>query len=203
MTEGDKYFKLVRDKIPEIIKRDGSIPTYRKADIDEYECELYEKLNEEVLELFNERNVEELADVMEVLNAIMDLIGTSTNEVEVVRSLKARERGTFKDRVILETVLRPQAQCPAPPTDNKNAGDSEVAEIDRAEPKGEVGKLPTKIICWAENKEVKICPHFKDDPSKCPHYEQCRCINTDCEGIKNNLCSAGGVTLNRGFADGN
>lgn len=97
-----KYNKLVRDKIPEIIKSDGTIPIYHTASDEEYEQQLKAKLQEEVDEFLEDLNQEELADMLEVIYALCDLYAFDTNTVERLRIQKAEKRGGFKDRIILD-----------------------------------------------------------------------------------------------------
>lgn len=95
------YDKLVRDKIPEIIESSGN-----KCEIevvsDEVALEyLYKKLNEEVSELLEDKNLDEIADVMEVLFAIGSKYGYSEEDVLNRRNEKKDARGGFKDNLIL------------------------------------------------------------------------------------------------------
>ena len=99
-----KYNKLVRDKIPEIIKQKGQIPIIHQADDDEYFEKLKQKLKEEVDEFLKDENKEELADIYEVLQEICEFKGFDKNELEVIRKKKASERGAFKKRIILDEV---------------------------------------------------------------------------------------------------
>src|SRR3990167_10363978 len=96
--------KLIRDKIPEIIKADGRKPVTRILDDKEYLSELIEKLKEETEELETDLTVEELADIQEVLFAILDVFKSNREELEKVRQKKAKERGTFKKRIYLGKV---------------------------------------------------------------------------------------------------
>ncbi|MBI2668852.1 nucleoside triphosphate pyrophosphohydrolase [Candidatus Woesearchaeota archaeon] len=98
------YHKLVRDKIPEIIQRDGKKPIISIADEKEYRLKLREKLQEEVDEFLDSENVEELADILEVVYALADVEKVTTAELEKIREKKEQERGGFRKRIILENV---------------------------------------------------------------------------------------------------
>jgi len=98
-----KRDKLVRDKIPQIIKDGGSIPIIHIADDLEYWERLKAKLQEEVDEVLKDTNVnEELADVLEVVHAILVFKGTTFKELEQIRLKKKEKRGGFKNKIILE-----------------------------------------------------------------------------------------------------
>ncbi len=96
--------KLVRDRIPEMIERDGQTPVTRQLDEAEFHDALWKKLWEEVAELEAEPSVEEIADVIEVLLAIARALGSSAAEVDAVRVAKRQARGGFEQRVWLEAV---------------------------------------------------------------------------------------------------
>lgn len=99
-----KYDKLVRDKIPEIIKADGKECDYIIAD-KKYHYELLEKkLQEEVGEFLEDKNLEELADVMEVLFGLADSLGYSEDDLVNMRLKKKDERGGFKEGIVLKLV---------------------------------------------------------------------------------------------------
>ncbi len=98
------YNKLVRDKIPEIIENAGKIPHTRILDNDECLTELDRKLDEECAEFHKDKNVEELADIMEVVYALSEAIGSSPEELECVRKDKAKKRGGFEKKIFLERV---------------------------------------------------------------------------------------------------
>lgn len=96
--------KLVRDRIPELVRANGGEPVTEIADAERYAELLREKLTEEVAEFLESGEVEELADVMEVLHALAQAAGTSPAELERVRAAKAAERGGFATRTVLLTV---------------------------------------------------------------------------------------------------
>ena len=99
-----KYDKLVRDKIPEIIKADGKECTIEVVD-SKLKYELLEmKLKEEVNEFLEDKNLEELADVMEVLFGLADSLGYSEEDLLKKRDEKKVERGGFKEGIVLKEV---------------------------------------------------------------------------------------------------
>lgn len=63
-----KYSKLVRDRIPEIIKASGKTCVIEFLSDDEYLRMIDAKLDEELAEYHKDQNVEELADLLEVIN---------------------------------------------------------------------------------------------------------------------------------------
>ena len=96
--------KLVRDKIPEIIREStGKEPKIYIADDKEYYEELVKKLNEETQEFLESHEVEELADVLEVMYAIIKHKKISLEEIENIRKEKAEKRGSFDKKYILES----------------------------------------------------------------------------------------------------
>jgi predicted house-cleaning noncanonical NTP pyrophosphatase (MazG superfamily) len=99
-----KFNKLVRDKIPEIIKSNGEKPLTHVADDKEYWERLKEKLSEEVGEFSRNSNEEELADVLEVIEGICEFKKFDKEEIENIKKEKVEKRGKFKERIILEEV---------------------------------------------------------------------------------------------------
>lgn len=97
-----KYNKLVRDKIPEYIKSKGEFPVYHVADEAEYWQKLKEKLTEEVSEFLKDNNIEEVADILEVIDAIIAYKDFSREDIQKVKEKKANEKGKFKDKIILD-----------------------------------------------------------------------------------------------------
>lgn len=96
--------KLVRDKIPDIIKNTGKIHHCHILSDEEYLSELDRKLNEECAEYQADKSLEELADMLEVMYAIAEARGYSVAELERVRAEKAEKRGGFKEKIYLESV---------------------------------------------------------------------------------------------------
>lgn len=97
-----KYNKLVRDKIPQIIKQKGKTGVFHVASKTEYWKKLKEKLLEEVREFSKDENQEELADIFEVIDAIANFKKFDMKKVRVTQKKKASERGQFKKRIILD-----------------------------------------------------------------------------------------------------
>ena len=96
------YNKLVRDKIIEIIEADGRVAKYRILDNNEYRQELNKKLQEEVKEYLEDNNVEELADIVEVIYGILNSMNVSIQEFEKVRINKQEKKGAFEKKIYLE-----------------------------------------------------------------------------------------------------
>ena len=96
------FNKLVRDKIPDVIRKNGEIPTIRILDDEEYIKELNKKLKEEINEYLADESIEELADVEEVLRALVELKGVSYEDFNKIREEKCEKRGAFNARVFLE-----------------------------------------------------------------------------------------------------
>ncbi len=97
------FNKLVRDKIPEIIEKDGRTCKTHILTDEEYIVALEKKLNEEVAEYQKDKNLEEMADVLEVLQAICLARGYSLDELEALREKKANSRGGFSKKIFLES----------------------------------------------------------------------------------------------------
>jgi predicted house-cleaning noncanonical NTP pyrophosphatase (MazG superfamily) len=95
------YNKAIRDKIPEIIKESGKNCNVKKLDDSEFLIRLEKKLVEELEEYQESKNVEELADILEVIYRISKLKGVVSDELDKIRQKKAEQRGKFDDNLFL------------------------------------------------------------------------------------------------------
>ena len=96
------YDKLVRDNIPQIIENSGN-----KCEVEIVSDKialdyLYKKLQEEVDELIEDKNLEEIADVIEVLFAIGRKYGYSEEDILNKRCEKREKSGGFEDNIVLK-----------------------------------------------------------------------------------------------------
>ena len=99
-----KYNKLVRDRIPEIIETSGNTCVTEILSDEDYLRMLDAKLDEELAEYYADQNIEELADLMEVIRACAVARGYTVEELEQVRAEKAARRGGFEMRILLKEV---------------------------------------------------------------------------------------------------
>lgn len=99
-----QYQKLVRDRIPEIIESDGKTCIWETLSDTDYLCQLEEKLNEELGEYQQSKSLEELADLLEVVQAVVKARGWTWEELEQVRAEKAAKRGGFEKKILLKAV---------------------------------------------------------------------------------------------------
>ena len=96
-----KYNKAIRDKIPEIIAESGKKYNLKQLDDESFLAELETKLTEEVNEYAESKDVEELADLLEVIYRISELRGVSSDELDEIRKDKAEKRGKFDSNLFL------------------------------------------------------------------------------------------------------
>jgi predicted house-cleaning noncanonical NTP pyrophosphatase (MazG superfamily) len=112
--ERNEYPKLVRDKIPEIIKdKTGIEPTYRTIEDDtEFLNALLKKATEEAAELQhsieNDNTEEELADLLEIIDTITALRGKLIEDIEAIQIIKRQNRGGFEKRILMDEPPKPQ-----------------------------------------------------------------------------------------------
>ena len=98
------YQKLVRDRIPEIIVSSGRACVTEILSDEDYLQMLDAKLDEELAEYHADQNIEELADLMEVIRACAVARGYTIEKLERVRSDKAAKRGGFEKKILLKEV---------------------------------------------------------------------------------------------------
>ena len=101
------YNKLVRDKIPEIIKNNNETPITRILSDEEYKVELEKKLLEEYQEVIassGKDRLEELADMLEVMIALASLDDATLEDIIKIADKKRNKRGGFKEKIFLESV---------------------------------------------------------------------------------------------------
>jgi len=99
-----EYHKLVRDRIPEIIRQSGEHREVVELDASDYQQALRQKLVEEAqeAEIASEGDlVIELADLCEVMEALMSASGIREETVRQVQAKRRTERGGFTRRLLL------------------------------------------------------------------------------------------------------
>ncbi|PLR96802.1 nucleoside triphosphate pyrophosphohydrolase [Bacillus sp. T33-2] len=101
------YNKIVRDKIPELLKKQGKSCEVQVLSDKEYILKLKEKLKEDTDQFLNaheSQNIGEMADIIEVIYAIAEHRGITEAEVDFTRQIKRKQRGGFKKRILLKSV---------------------------------------------------------------------------------------------------
>ncbi|MFB3168468.1 nucleoside triphosphate pyrophosphohydrolase [Neobacillus sp. 179-C4.2 HS] len=98
------YNKLIRDKIPKIIEQSGKQAVIETLDDSRYEITLKEKLQEELKEFYEDDSLTELADLVEVIHAIVLHKGCSIERFENIRMEKREKRGGFDEKLFLVSV---------------------------------------------------------------------------------------------------
>ena len=100
-----EYGKLIRDRIPEIMDADGVTYDVRVLDEEAYRHALLAKLREEAQEASiaatPEERTRELADLLEVIDALLALDGVERDEVLSIQRQRREERGGFERRLEL------------------------------------------------------------------------------------------------------
>ena len=104
------YCKLVRDRIPGIIEASGKTCVTEILSDEDYLRMVDAKLDEELAEYHKDQNIEELADLLEVIYAAAKARGYTLEQLELVRKEKAEKRGGFEKRILLKTVTTPEAE---------------------------------------------------------------------------------------------
>jgi predicted house-cleaning noncanonical NTP pyrophosphatase (MazG superfamily) len=100
-----KYNKLVRDNIPTVLNDKEVKYITHIADDEEYLQKLNEKLIEEVNEFRESGELEELADILEVIEAICEQKNFDKQILNSIRESKAKQKGLFKKKIILDETI--------------------------------------------------------------------------------------------------
>lgn len=101
-----EYNKLVRDNIPTIIENSGSKCEIEIVSNEEALSYLYAKLTEEVNEFLESKDIQEAADIIEVLYAICDKMKMTRAMLETIRQKKENENGGFNNNIVLKKVYK-------------------------------------------------------------------------------------------------
>jgi predicted house-cleaning noncanonical NTP pyrophosphatase (MazG superfamily) len=102
MSRVIEYRKLIRDKVPDILEAEGVKATYHKADHDEFEIELLEKLREEVIEFKNAKSIDELVDLLETLDTVIAFYEWKQEDIITLKNEKRAEKGGYSKQLILD-----------------------------------------------------------------------------------------------------
>lgn len=103
------YNKLIRDRIPEIIEKDGKKAKVRILDDEEYKKKLLRKLIEEAAEALETNGSEkelskEIGDVLEIIDYLIRVFNLNKDEIERIRQERKQSRGGFDKKIFLEYV---------------------------------------------------------------------------------------------------
>jgi predicted house-cleaning noncanonical NTP pyrophosphatase (MazG superfamily) len=99
-----EYDKLVRDRIPDVVRENDETPVAHTVEGEAYRERLRAKLVEEATEFRDDPTVEELGDVLDVVAAIREAEPIDEHELQLKRRAKQEERGGFEDGVVLDRV---------------------------------------------------------------------------------------------------
>ena len=117
MPDTTPHRKLVRDRVPDLIRTRGEVAQTRVLEPEHYAVALLDKLVEESVELRTAepgQRIDELADVWEVFTTLAGVLGFTLDDVEQAASFKRIVRGGFDGRVWLESTTTPSLSASAP-----------------------------------------------------------------------------------------
>ena len=168
------YNKLVRDKIPEIIESNGKTCTVETLTDEKYIAMLDAKLTEELEEYQENKSLEELADLLEVLGAVVKARGYTWEELTKVRKKKLEERGGFEKKILLKEVFE------------------NVSSQAESKPSSQTKKQPANAgKPWTETEEDKLLDEFD---SKMPLAEIAKEHGRTKGGIEARLVKLGRIS---------
>ena len=105
MKKSVKYNKLIRDRIPEIIKEAGWVPTIKTLRKSEFLKAIKKKVFEEAGELMQTKDkkgiVDEIVDIQELLDVLAAEIKMTKPQIKKIQAKKRKKRGGFKKRLFL------------------------------------------------------------------------------------------------------
>ena len=100
-----KYNKLIRDRIPEIVKKAGWVPTVRVLKKGEFLGAVKKKVQEEAGELIQSRDkkgiIDEIVDIQELLDVLAAEVKLTKPAVKKLQAAKRKKRGGFRKRLFL------------------------------------------------------------------------------------------------------
>lgn len=103
-----KYDKLVRDKIPEKIKKSGGKVSQKMLGINNYIFELKKKFIEESEELMSTKNtndaLSEMADIQELIDNLLGALNYKSQDLKKIQKEKIKKNGSFKDRIYINYI---------------------------------------------------------------------------------------------------
>ncbi len=168
------YNKLVRDKIPEIIEKSGKTCTVETLTDEKYIAMLNAKLTEELDEYQESKSLEELADLLEVMGAVVKARGYTWEELTKVRKKKLEERGGFEKKILLKEVFE------------------NVSSQTESKPSSQTKKQPSNAgKPWTETEEDKLLDEFD---SKMPLAEIAKEHGRTKGGIEARLVKLGRIS---------
>lgn len=168
------YNKMVRDKIPEIIEMSGKTCTVETLTDEKYIVMLDAKLTEELAEYQESKSLEELADLLEVMGAVVKARGYSWDELTKVRKKKHEERGGFEKKIMLKEVFE------------------NVSSQAESKPSSQTKKQPANAgKPWTETEEDKLLDEFD---SKMPLAEIAKEHGRTKGGIEARLVKLGRIS---------
>ncbi|MFA5031337.1 MAG: nucleoside triphosphate pyrophosphohydrolase [Patescibacteria group bacterium] len=105
MAKKKYHRKLVRDRIPEIIEKNGDEVYTKILTLKQYQRELKKKIAEEAKEVIKAKTktdvIEELADILECVDTLSESYGVPRYALERTQREKRARRGGFKKRIYL------------------------------------------------------------------------------------------------------